>query len=342
MEGNTGMEPQHGGRMNGPPADGQAGTAAMAGAQGGQPLPAQGQPQMGGPMMSVGGAGNPPGQGGGTEESCSCSEHEPQAPAGSGQGSVPPGPSGTTGTYPGAMGSPGMNPGFTGPAGMQPGSTRSSGAPGMNPGSADMNAGQSGSQGAWHPGNPPYSPGAMGNPGPSAGPFSQPGQAPWSFPGPAQMGPQPGAYPGQGPEPPFPPHYTAGHNQPAHQPWSHPASGPQGFGPSTAPHMGHAAPVQGIGYMGADAPHIHHDENRFGQMADMVGRFLKGEATTTDMVNGLFSLNFRDDQFWKGALLGAVAVLIFNSDAVHQGLGKLFRSKSSDADAASAAAEKTA
>jgi len=93
--------------------------------------------------------------------------------------------------------------------------------------------------------------------------------------------------------------------------------------------------------MGADAHHIYHDENRFGQMADMVGRFLKGEATTADMVNGLFSLNFRDDQFWKGALLGAVAVLIFNSGAVQQGVGKLFGSKSSDTDVASAPAEKT-
>ena len=105
--------------------------------------------------------------------------------------------------------------------------------------------------------------------------------------------------------------------------------------------MGHAAPGQGGGYMGADAHHIYHDENRFGQMADMVGRLLKGEATTADMVNGLFSLNFRDDQFWKGALLGAVAILIFNSDAVHQGLGKFFGKKSSETEVASSPAEKT-
>lgn len=318
MEASIGIQPQNGGQMSGPPAYSQAGGVAMAEAQGGQIPFTQGQPQSGGPMMSGGGAVNPPGQAGGAEESCSCSEHETHAPAGSGQVPGDPGPSGPTGANPGAMGSPGMNPGPSG-----------------------MNAGQPGSQGAWHPGNPPYSPGTMGNPGPSAGLFFQPGQAPWSFPGPGQMGPQAGGYPGQGPQPPFPPHYTAAQNQPPYQPWSQPATGPQGFGPSTGPHTGPMIPGQGGGYMGAEAHHIYHDENRFGQMAEMVGRFLKGEATTADMVNGLFSLNLRNDQFWKGALLGAVAVFILDSDAVHQGLGKFFGRKSSDTDVASAPAEKT-
>jgi hypothetical protein len=301
MEGNAGIQPQNGGQMNGPLADSQAGGMAMAGSQGRQDPAAQGQPRPGGPMMGGEDALNPPGQGGGAEASCSCSEHETNAPAGSGQ-------------VPG-------NPGPSGPAGMNPG--------------------QPASQGAWHPGNPPYSPGAMGTPGPSAGPFSQPGQAPWSFPGPAQMGTQPGAFPGQGPHPMFSPPYGAPHNQPPYPPWAHPASGPQGpGGPPTGSHMGHPGPGQGVGYMGADAQHFYHDENRFGQMADMVGRFLNGEATTADMVNGLFSLNFRDDQFWKGALLGAVAVLVFNSGAVQQGVGKLFGKGSAEAKTSSESAEK--
>lgn len=321
MEGNTGIQPQNGGQISAPPPDIQAGGMAMAGAQGGQLPTAQGLPQPGGHMMSGGAAVNSPGQGAGTEDPCSCSEHATPAPAGTGQAPDNSGPSGPAGTNPGTMGPSGMNQGSFG-----------------------MNAGQPGSQGAWHPGNPPYSPGAMGNPGPSAGAFFQPGQAPWPFPGLAQMGPQPGSFPGQGPQAPFQSPYTAAYNQAPYQPWDggHPASGPQGpTGPPTGPYMGQPGPGQGIGYMGADAHHIYHDENRFGQMADMVGRFLKGEATTADMVNGLFSLNFRDDQFWKGALLGAVAILVFNSDAVHQGLGKLFGSKSSDTDVAGAPAEKT-
>jgi hypothetical protein len=320
MEASTGIQPQHAGQINGPPADQQAGGMAMGGTQGGPAPLSQGQQQPGGPLMSGAAAVNQPAQGGGAEQACSCSEHGTHTPTGSGQVPDNPGPSGPTGTNSGAMGSPGMNPVFTGATGMNPG--------------------QSGSQGAWNPGNPPYSSGTMGNPGPSAGPFSQPGQAPWPFPGAGQMGPQSGGYPGQGPQPPFPPHYYPPYTSPA-EPWSHPASGRQGLGPSTDPHMGHAAPGQGAGYMGAGAHHIYHDENRFGQMADMVGRLLKGEATPADMVNGLFSLNFRDDQFWKGALLGAVAILVFNSDAVHRGLGKVFGSKSSETEVTSAPAEKT-
>jgi len=322
MEGNTGIQPQASGQMNGPPTDSQAGGMGMAGAQGGQNPAEQGQPQPGAPMMSGGGAVNSLGQGGGAEASCSCTEHETYAPTGSGQVPGNPGPSGPAGMNPGSMGSPGMIPGSMGPAGM--------------------NGGQPGSQGAWHPGNPPASPGAMGTTGPSAGAFSQPEQAPWSFPGPAQMGPQPGAYPGRGPQPMFSPPYAAPHNQPPYQPWGHPASGPQGpSGPAAGHYMGHSAPGQGVGYMGADAQHFYHDENRFGQMANMVGRFLNGEATTADMVNGLFSLNFRDDQFWKGALLGAVAVLIFNSGAVQQGMGKLFGKGSAETQASSESTEKT-
>ncbi len=65
-------------------------------------------------------------------------------------------------------------------------------------------------------------------------------------------------------------------------------------------------------------------------MADMVGRFLKGDVTTGDMVNGLFSLNFRDDQFWKGAVIGVLTVLVLNSDTVKDGLANAFGAKSEE------------
>ncbi|MBW2707994.1 MAG: hypothetical protein JRD04_01710 [Deltaproteobacteria bacterium] len=97
-----------------------------------------------------------------------------------------------------------------------------------------------------------------------------------------------------------------------------------------SPQMNPAASGQGCGHMGADAKHVEHDENRFGQMADMVGRFIEGEASTADMVKGIFSLNFRDDQFWKGALAGALAALVLNSDMVKQGVGKVFGGGSSE------------
>jgi len=309
MEENQGIQQPNTGQMNEPPAGPQAEGPEMGGPQGGPDVAPPGQQQPGGPLMSEAAAAQPPVQGAGPEQPPPYGEYETYGATGPGQAPDNPGPAGPTG----------MNPGYTG-------------SPGMNPG-------QPGSQGPSNPGNPPYSPGTMGNPGPSAGAFSQPGQAFGPLPGAAQMGTQSGGYPGQGPQAPFPP-YQPPHAAPD-QPWSQPASGPQGSGPSTGPQMGHMAPGQDTGYMGADAHHIYHDENRFGQMADLVGRLLKGEATPSDMVNGLFSLNFRDDQFWKGAVLGAVAVFILNNDAVHQGLGKLFGGRASETETSSEAEEKT-
>ena len=161
----------------------------------------------------------------------------------------------------------------------------------------------------------------------TAGAPSQPGgyQAPWA--------------PAQGVQPP--PQYHYAPMQPPQM--AQPQMAPQMGQPQMAPQMGYPQMAQpqmgspmgqpqmpehmsgsGCGHMGSSAQHIHHDENKFGQMTDMVGRFLKGEATPTDMVEGIFSLNFRNDQLWKGALLGAAAVLVFNSGVVQNSVGKLF------------------
>lgn len=140
-----------------------------------------------------------------------------------------------------------------------------------------------------------------------------------------------GGMPNSQPQYQFQPQYQpqqAVQQHPAQQPqyqvppqsWYQAVQGPaQAMGPQTG-HM----PGQGCGKMGADADHVHHDENRFGQMADMVGKFIKGEATPADMMNGIFSLNFKNDQLWKGALVGAAAVLLLNNDAVKNSFGKLF------------------
>ncbi len=68
--------------------------------------------------------------------------------------------------------------------------------------------------------------------------------------------------------------------------------------------------------------HPKYDAHKYGQMIDMVGRFLNGEANVGEVVNGLFSLNFQDDQFWKGAVVGAVAALLLTSETVQSGLTK--------------------
>lgn len=170
-----------------------------------------------------------------------------------------------------------------------------------------------------------------------AQPQYQPQQAPQHQAQPPQYQPQ------QAPQVHFAPQFPPQQMQPGQYPSQYPPAGHPGMTPSQgynmspdmsshmSPQMNPAASGQGCGHMGADAKHVEHDENRFGQMADMVGRFIEGEAGAADMVKGLFSLNFRDDQFWKGALAGAVASLVFNSDMVKQGVGKVFGGGSSKA-----------
>lgn len=68
--------------------------------------------------------------------------------------------------------------------------------------------------------------------------------------------------------------------------------------------------------------HPKYDAHKYGQMIDTVGRFLNGEANVGEVVDGLFSLNFQDDQFWKGAVVGAVAALLLTSETVQSGLAK--------------------
>ncbi len=85
-----------------------------------------------------------------------------------------------------------------------------------------------------------------------------------------------------------------------------------------------ASQAAGPGGVAADgrAHHPKFEEHKYGQMIDMVGKFLNGEANVGEVVNGLFSLNFQDDQFWKGALVGAAAALLLTSETVQSSLTK--------------------
>ena len=85
-----------------------------------------------------------------------------------------------------------------------------------------------------------------------------------------------------------------------------------------------ASQAAGPGGVAADgrAHHPKFEEHKYGQMIDMVGKFLNGEANVGEVVNGLFSLNFQDDQFWKGAMVGAVAALLLTSETVQSSLTK--------------------
>ena len=72
----------------------------------------------------------------------------------------------------------------------------------------------------------------------------------------------------------------------------------------------------------ADPHHLKHEEHKYGRMADTVGRFLNGEANAGDMVDGFLNLNFRDNQFWKGAVVGTVTTFLLTNKTVKESLAK--------------------
>lgn len=145
--------------------------------------------------------------------------------------------------------------------------------------------------------------------------------------GPQQAGPGPGLDPhfghhmhhpfSYGP-PGYDPHIGGPHPGSAQHSWycQHHAGmyGPPPGGPSFGP-----AGAPGFGYSGG-APYEAGAAGHHGQFADMVGKALQGQATTQDLISGLLNLNFRDDQFWKGVVVGSVTALLINSDAVRQAL----------------------
>ncbi|MFH0959771.1 MAG: hypothetical protein V1897_13825 [Pseudomonadota bacterium] len=111
-------------------------------------------------------------------------------------------------------------------------------------------------------------------------------------------------------------------------PWTHPGPGyhpgyfthhPGTYGhPTGGPYFANDG---GAGFVGGATPRHHcHTEDNSGQLADMVGKALQGQATPQDLINGLLNLNFRDDQFWKGIVIGSVAALLFNSESVRNAL----------------------
>ncbi len=153
--------------------------------------------------------------------------------------------------------------------------------------------------------------------------------------------PNSGQIPAGGPSPGSDPNYRDYMNNPGgyggfashqpmggHNPWIHPG---YGYHPGYAtPHPGTYwqpaggppfAPDGGGGFVGgASQRHHPHTEDNSGQFADMVGKALQGQATPQDLITGLLNLNFRDDQFWKGIVIGSVAALLFNSESVRNAI----------------------
>jgi hypothetical protein len=83
---------------------------------------------------------------------------------------------------------------------------------------------------------------------------------------------------------------------------------PGHFGGHPGPHQSHASAQGFPGGPGAD--HFKHDEHRYGQLFGIIQDFANGQPDVSRVMNWVEGC---DTQFWKGALVGAVAaVLIVN------------------------------
>lgn len=91
-------------------------------------------------------------------------------------------------------------------------------------------------------------------------------------------------------------------------------------------------------------------QQRYGQVINSVERFLEGETSVSDVVKTLYTNTARDDQLWKGVIVGAAAVVLLTSGPVREAMGKTFggifpglkESKQPSGAAATAAEETTA
>ncbi len=63
-------------------------------------------------------------------------------------------------------------------------------------------------------------------------------------------------------------------------------------------------------------------QQQYGQVINTVEQFLEGEATVADVVKTLYINTSRDDQLWKGVIIGAAAAVLLTSEPVREVMGK--------------------
>lgn len=88
----------------------------------------------------------------------------------------------------------------------------------------------------------------------------------------------------------------------------------------------------------ASAPEPHQPD--FAQIVKSVEEFAEGDATVADVVKTLWTETSQDDQFWKGAVVGAAAAVLLTSGPVRGAMdktfGSLFGKNAADASASAA------
>ncbi len=64
----------------------------------------------------------------------------------------------------------------------------------------------------------------------------------------------------------------------------------------------------------------------YSQVLKSVEDFAQGNATVSDVVKDFYTQTAQDDQFWKGAIVGAAVAVLLTSDSVRQAMGSTFAS----------------
>ncbi len=77
----------------------------------------------------------------------------------------------------------------------------------------------------------------------------------------------------------------------------------------------------------------------YSQLLKSVEDFAQGNATVSDVIKDFYTQTAQDDQFWKGAIVGAAAAVLLTSDSVRQSMGKTFGSLFAGIGGATAGAE---
>jgi len=87
------------------------------------------------------------------------------------------------------------------------------------------------------------------------------------------------------------------------------------------------------------APAVEPRQPDYAQIVKSVEDFADGDATVADVVKTLWTETSQDDQFWKGAVVGAAAAFLLNSGSMRDAMGKTFGSLlgKNGADAAASA-----
>ena len=78
-------------------------------------------------------------------------------------------------------------------------------------------------------------------------------------------------------------------------------------------------------------------EPDFTQIIKSVEDFAEGDASVADVVKTLYTETAQDDQFWKGAVVGAAAAVLLTNESVRGAMGKTFGSLFGGAAAADVA-----